>query len=76
VPGEAELRLDGVVLSESSLTKSRMLPYVRMVASLIEDREVNRDELIAALRKAMRQHSIAYRSKREYVLGFLNQHPP
>jgi hypothetical protein len=47
-----------------------------MVASLIERRTIRREELLAALRKRMRQHSIGRRPRREYVLQYLNQHPP
>jgi hypothetical protein len=47
-----------------------------MVASLIEGRTISREELIAALRKSMRQRSIDRRARREYVLRYLNAHPP
>jgi len=55
---------------------SRILPYAQMVASVIERRTISRDELIAALRKSMRQRSIGRWPRREYVLRYLNQHPP
>jgi hypothetical protein len=70
------LPLEGFVLDEPTLVNSRILPYVLMVASLIERRTIHRDELLAALRKRMRQHSIGRRPRREYVLCYLNQHPP
>jgi hypothetical protein len=70
------LSLDGFVLDEVTLVNSRILPYARMVASVIEGRTVSRDELVATLRKRMRQHSIGRRPRREYVLRYLNQHPP
>jgi hypothetical protein len=47
-----------------------------MVARVIERRTVSRQELLAALRKAVRQRSIGGRFRREYVLRYLNQHPP
>ena len=72
----AELRLDGVVLDESSLTNSPALPYVRMMVSLIEGVRVGVKELLALLRQALRQHSIASRRRTDYVLRFLWQHPP
>lgn len=71
-----ELRLGAVVLNEASLLKSRMLPYVRMVVSLIEGIEFSYQELVRLLRQAMRQHSIARRTRSEYVLRFLHEHPP
>jgi len=76
LPGKAELQLEGVVLCESSLANSPVLPYVRMVVSLIEGIEFSCGEVVHLLRQAMRQHSIAYRRKIDYVLGFLHQHPP
>jgi hypothetical protein len=73
---DTALPLEGLLLDEPTLMNSRILPYARMVASLIERRTISRDELIAALRKRMRQHSIDRRPHREYVLSYLNQHPP
>jgi len=70
------LNLDGFVLDERTLVNSRILPYVRMVASVLERRTVSREELIAALLRSMRQRSIARAPRREYVLRYLNQHPP
>lgn len=70
------LELEGLSLDDNSIVNSALLPYVVMVVSLIEDRTVSCDELIAALRKNMRQHSIGRRSRRQYVLDYLNQHPP
>ena len=67
---------EGLLLDESTLRNSRVLPYVLMVASVIEGRTIHREELLAALRKTMRQRSIGRRPRREYVLGFLHQHPP
>jgi hypothetical protein len=71
-----ELCLAGVVLRESTLANSLMLPYVRMVVRLIEGIELSLDELVQLLRQALRQHSMALRSRKDYVLGFLQQHPP
>jgi hypothetical protein len=53
-----------------------MLPYVRMVASLIEGIEFSYEELVQLLRQAMRQHSFAKRTRSDYVLRFLHEHPP
>ena len=68
--------LQGLLLDEPTLVNSRILPYVRMIASVIERRTIGRDELIAALRKRIRQRSIGRRPRREYILCYLNQHPP
>jgi hypothetical protein len=75
-PRRAELRVDGVVLDESSLTNSPVLPYLRMMVGLIEGRRFGTEELLGLLRRALRQRSIAMRKRRDYVLGFLRQHPP
>jgi hypothetical protein len=69
-------RPEGVALDESSLTTSPMLPYVRMVVGLIEGVELDRREVVALLRQAMRQHRIGQRRGMDYVLGFLHQQPP
>jgi len=53
-----------------------MLPYLAMVAGLLEGRTIGREELLQRLRKKMRQRSFDKLPRREYVLRFLNQHPP
>lgn len=68
--------LDGFTLVEPALVKSPVLPYLAMVASLIEGRPIRREELLHALRKRMRQRSFDTHPRREYVLCFLDQHPP
>ncbi len=70
------LPLEGFVLDERALVSSHILPYVQMVASVIEGRTITREELIAALLKRMRQRSIGRLPHREYILRYLNQHPP
>ena len=76
LPATAELRLEGMVLDETSVANSPMLPYVRMVVSLIEGVEFSCREVVHLLRQAMRQHSIGARRRIDYLLGFLHQHPP
>ena len=73
---DVALPLEGLLLDEPALVNSRILPYALMVASVIERRTIRRDELIAALRERMRQRSIGGRPHHEYVLRYLNQHPP
>ncbi len=72
----AELRLDGVLLDEASLSKSPVLPYLRMLLSLIEGVQFGMQELFGLLRQALRQHSIASRKRINYVLHVLRKHPP
>jgi len=75
-PATAELRLDGVVFDESSVAHSPMVPYVRMVVSLIEGVAFTCREVVHLLRRAMRQHRIGARRVRDYLLGSLPQRPP
>jgi hypothetical protein len=74
--GKVELHLDGVVLDESSVVNSPLLPYLRMVVSLIEGIRLTCQELVRLLRQALRQRSLAFRRRIDYVLRFLHQHPP
>jgi hypothetical protein len=73
---KAALRLEDVVLRESTLRTSPMLPYVGMVVSLLEGIYLGRHELLELLVRSLRQHRIAYRTRTDYVLHFLHQHPP
>ena len=74
--GVAVLALGGFTLDEATLMNSPMLPYLAMVASLLEGRLIRREELLHTLRKSLRQRSFDRLPRREYVLRFLNQHPP
>jgi hypothetical protein len=76
LPEKAELRLEEVVLDEWSLTRSPMLPYVRMVLRLVEGIELTCQQVARLLGRRLRQHSIAYRRRTDYVRCFLHQHPP
>lgn len=73
---KAELQLEGVTLRPSSLANSPMLPYVRMVIRLIDGILLEPHDLVRLLVQAVRQRSIAFRKRSDYVLAFLHQHPP
>jgi hypothetical protein len=75
-PEPVELRLAEVVLDEARVTRSPLLPYVRMVVSLIEGFRLTCQELVRLLLRALRQHSFAFRRRTDYVLRFLHEHPP
>jgi hypothetical protein len=75
-PLTIELRLDGVVLDESNLASSPMLPYVRMLAGLIEGVEFTCGEVFCLLRRSLRQRRLGARRRIDYILAFLHQHPP
>ena len=70
------LHLDGFVLDEPRLVNSRLLSYLAMVTSLLERRPIRPEELLQLLRRSMRQRSIGRLPRREYVLRYLQQHPP
>lgn len=75
-PAEVKLALDGFTLDEATLASSPMLPYLAIVASLIERRPIRCEELLGLLLRSMRQRSFDRLPRREYALRFLNQHPP
>jgi hypothetical protein len=54
----------------------RLLPYVRMVISVIEGRAVSRTEILHMLEKVLRQHSHARRRKIDHTVAWLHEHPP
>lgn len=74
--GDAKLVLDGFTLDAATLVKSPLLPYLAMVASVIERRSIRCEKLLQVLLRSMRQRSFDRLPRREYVLRFLNQHPP
>jgi len=71
-----ELDLDGVILDESSVVNSPMLPYIRTLIWIIDRIRLSHVEVAGWLRQVLRQRSMACRPRREYVLRFLHQHPP
>ena len=73
---DVSLMLDGFALDEATLVNSRMLPYLAVVASLLEGRSIRPAELLQTLRKSLRQRSFDTLPRHQYVLRFLNQHPP
>jgi hypothetical protein len=75
-PMMVEPRPERVVLDESSLATSPMLPYVRMVVSLIEGVRLTCREVLDRLRQALRQHRIGAGGRVDYPLSFLDPHPP
>lgn len=76
LPLAAELDLAGVVLEEATLTKSRLLPYVRLVVNLIEGLQLSMQEVLQQLRGNLRQHRIGCRKRADYVGDDVLQHPP
>jgi hypothetical protein len=73
---QVNVRCDGMLLDESSVTNSPLLPYVRMVVSLIVGVRLTCRELVELLLRAQRQHRFALRSRIDYVLRFPHEQPP
>ncbi len=76
LPATIALQREEVVLDEASVASSPMLPYVRMVVSLIEGVAFTCREVVHLLRRTLRQHSIGAGRVGDYLLGFLHRHPP
>jgi hypothetical protein len=55
---------------------SPLVEHVRVVSSLIEGRRVSVEEILAMLRKVLRQHSIGRRRKIDHVIDWLHKNPP
>ena len=53
-----------------------IVEHVRIVTSLIEEREVSLDEILKMLSKVLRQHSIGRRKRIDYIVKYLNKNPP
>lgn len=53
-----------------------VVDYLRVVISLVEGRRVMRDEILAVLRLAMRQPSLARERRIDYVVRTLEEQPP
>jgi len=71
-----ELFPGGVVLTESDVACSVMVPYVQTLFFLIEGVRMTRGQVVRLLQDRLRQRSIARRCKIAYALAFLHQHPP
>ncbi|MFC1707138.1 hypothetical protein ACFL59_10030 [Planctomycetota bacterium] len=53
-----------------------IVEHVQMVTSLIEDREVSREEILEMLERTMRQHSIGKGKRIDYILRWLAERGP
>jgi len=70
------IALDGYALSEATLVRSMMMPYLTMIVNVIEGSQLTQTELVSWLRACLRQRSFDTLSRREYVLKCLWEHPP
>jgi hypothetical protein len=53
-----------------------LVEYVRVVVSLIEGREVRREEILEMLAKVLRQQGMGRRRKIDHAVAWLNENPP
>ena len=75
-PATIEIFPGDVVLQESDVARSPMVPYVQTLFRLIDGVRMTRGQVIRLLQGRFRQRSIARRTKMAYALSFLHQHPP
>lgn len=61
---------------ESIDLNALVVAYVQVVVSLIEERRVEREEILEMLRRAMRQRSLARERRIDYVVRTLREDPP
>jgi len=54
---------------EKTQLEAEIVRYLAMVVSLIEGRRVSQTEILRLLVRAVRQHSMARRRRREYLLS-------
>jgi hypothetical protein len=73
---DVQLALDGFTLNEVTLVNSPVLPYLAMIATVLERGTIGIPELLQVLRRSMRRRIFDRLPRREYVLRVLNQHPP
>ncbi|MFH1463634.1 MAG: hypothetical protein ABIO70_04535 [Pseudomonadota bacterium] len=69
-PADAEVEPGELTIDEG------MLEHIQMVTSLIEDREVSREEILEMLERKARQHSIGQEKRKDYVLRRLAEEEP
>ncbi len=53
-----------------------MLSYLCMLTSLIDRRKITQEEILRMLARSVRQRSMSCTRRIDYVLSYLNKHPP
>ena len=64
------------ITDDEDTVDEKFLKYLKMIASLIEHRQVTDFEILAVLRKKMRQHSIDKEKKVIYIIEHIPKKPP
>jgi hypothetical protein len=72
-PGKAP---DQKAAHEAEELNAEVVSHVRMAASLIEGRRVSLREIIAMLRRVLKQRSLGGRRRFDYLVSRLNKAPP
>ena len=58
------------------LRNSPLLPYAVTVVNLLEGSDLDVPQLVLLLLEVLRQRSLVLRTRANYVLEYLHQHPP
>lgn len=62
--------------SEGSACDAETISYIRSVTSLVEGRQVSRQEIEQMLERVMRQHSLGIGKRKDYILRSLKNNDP
>ena len=62
--------------SEGSAGDAETISYIRSVTSLVEGRQVSRQEIEQMLERVMRQHSLEIGKRKDYILRNLKNNDP
>ena len=68
--------MPAVAESDAIEFDAAIVAHVRVVVSLVERREVSREEVVAMLERTVRQRRIVRERRVDYVLRWLAEHPP
>lgn len=70
---EASVEPEGKEAEEELEFDEDMVEHLRVQTSLLEEREVSREETIEMLKRVMRQHSLASEKRRDYIVRYLKE---
>jgi hypothetical protein len=70
---EASAEPEGKEAEEELDFDEDMVEHLRVQTSLLEEREVSREETIEMLKRVMRQHSLASEKRRDYIVRYLKE---
>lgn len=73
---DADLGKSSAETSDGSACDAETISYVRSVTSLVEGRQVSRQEIEEMLERVMRQHSLEIGKRKDYILQNLKNNDP